>query len=80
MWVQPTALRGSWDHREASEPVLRGAGLGMPQHCIVCPLLEAALRRSEAWKEFIKFLIVWLKHRQDKAQAVVTDGESLNAL
>lgn len=55
--------------------MLRGAGLGMPWHCLVCPRLETALGRSEAGKEFIKFLTVWLKCRQYKAQAVVTDGE-----
>lgn len=47
----------------------------MPQHCLLCPRLETALGRSEAGKEFIKFLTLWLKCRQYKAQAVVTDGE-----
>lgn len=73
MWAQPTALRGRRDPSEASEPVL--PGLGMPQNCIVCPLLETALGRSEARKEFVKFLIMWLKRHQYKAQAAVTDGE-----
>lgn len=42
---------------------------------MVCPILETALGTPEAAKEFITFLIAWLKHHQSKAQAVVTDGE-----
>lgn len=61
VWVQSTALRGWQDPLEVSEPVLQGAGLGMPQNCIPCPILETTLERYEEGKVFIKFLIVWLK-------------------
>lgn len=47
----------------------------MPQYCTTYLLLETALGRSEVGMEFIKFLIVWPKHCQHKAHAVVTDGE-----
>lgn len=64
VWIPPTTKRSAGSLRgERAHAVLGGAGLGMP------------LGRSEAWKEFITFLIVWLKSRECKAQAVVTDGD-----